>query len=64
MSIVHEHLWRTVFDVSNQVLFSLVTREPLSRAEELRSPKVAYSNVAIITNEHVIRFDVVVDDAQ
>ena len=63
MSVVHEHLRRTVFNVSDQVLLSLMTGEPLSRTEELGTPKIADPNVAIVANEHVIRFDVMVDDA-
>ena len=64
MCIVHEHFWRTVLNVSNQVLLSLMTGEPLPRAEELRTPEVANSNVAIIPNEHVIWLDVVVDNTE
>jgi len=63
MSIVHEHLWRAVLDVSNEVLFPLVAGEPLPRMEELRTPKVANPNVAIVANEHVIWLDIVVDNA-
>lgn len=63
MSIVHKHLWRTVLDVSNQVLFSLMTGEPLPRMKELRTSKVANSNVAIVANEHITRLDVVVNYA-
>ena len=32
--------------------------------EELRTPKVADSNVTIVADEHISRFDVMVDDAQ
>ena len=63
MSIVHEYLWRTVLDVSDQVLLSLMTGKPLPRMEELRTPEVANSNVAIVANEYITRLDVVVDDA-
>jgi hypothetical protein len=63
VSIVHKHLWRTVLDVSDQVLLSLMTGKPLSRMEELRTSEVANSNVAIVANEHITRLDVVVDDA-
>ena len=63
MSIVHEHLWRTVLDISDQILLSLVSGEPLPHVEELRTPKVANPNVAVVANEHVIWLDVVVDNA-
>ena len=62
VSIVHEHLWRAVLDVSNEILLSLMAREPLPRMEELRTPEVTNSNMTIVSNEHVARFDVVVDD--
>ena len=64
MSVVHEHLRRAVFDVSNQVLLSLMTREPLSGMEELRTSKVANLNVSVIVNEHIVRLNVVVYNAQ
>lgn len=63
MSIVHEHLWCTVLDVSDQVLFSLMTGKPLARMDELRTPEVTDSNVAIVADEYITRLDVVVDDA-
>jgi hypothetical protein len=62
--IVHEHLWCTILNVSDQVLLSLVTGEPLPRMEELRTPEVADPNVTIVANKHVIRLDVVVNNAQ
>lgn len=64
MSVVHEHLGRTVLNVSDQVLFLLMAGESLSRTEELRAPEVANSNVTIVANEHVIWFNVVVDNTQ
>ena len=63
MGVVHEHLWRTVLDVCDQVLLSLVAGEPLPHTEELRTPKVANPNVTVVANERVIWLDVVVDDA-
>jgi len=63
VSIVHEHLWRTVLDVSDQVLFSLMTGKPLPRMDELRTPEVTDSNVAIVADEYITRLDVVVDNA-
>ena len=64
VSIVHEHLWCTVLDVSDQVLLSLMTGEPLPRMEELRTPKVTDSKVTIVADEHIARLNVVVNDAQ
>ena len=64
MSIVHEHLWRTVLDVGNEVLFSLVAGEPLPRMEELRTSEVPNPNMAIVANEYVIWLDVMVYNAQ
>lgn len=64
VGIVHEHLWGTVLDVSDQILLSLMAGEPLSRMKELRTPEVANPNVAIVANKHIVRLDVVVDNAQ
>jgi hypothetical protein len=64
VGIVHEHLWGTVLDVSNQVLLSLMTGEPLSSMEELRTPEVTNPNVTIIANKHIVRLDVVMNNAQ
>jgi len=63
VSIVHEHLRRTVLNISDQVLLSLVTGEPLPCMEELRTPKVADPNVAVVANEHVVWLDVMMDNA-
>ena len=63
VSIVHEHLWGTVLDVSDQVLLSLMTREPLPRVEELRASEVPNPNMTIVSNKHIIWLDVVVDNA-
>ena len=63
MSIVHKHLRGRIFDISNQVLLSLVTGELLPFMEELGTPKVADSNVSIVADEHISRFDIMVDDA-
>ena len=63
VGIVHEHLWRTIFNVSDQVLLSLMAGEPLSRMEELRTPKIANSNVTTFADKHIIWFDVVMNDA-
>lgn len=64
MGVVHEHLWGAVLDVGDQVLFSLMTGEPLSRMEELRTSKVTNPNVTIVANKNVVWLDVVVDNAQ